>query len=201
MYAFIKGELFFANSSYAIISANGVGYKIFIPSNVFGKLPSIGKDVILYTCYVVREHSQALYGFLNAYEGDLFDLLNDVTGIGPKLALSMISSLTIVELHKAIQNKDVQILNKIPGVGKKTAERIVIELRDKFTHLLPLDLASLVVDMPDLKNQKIQDAMSALINLGYNQSTAQNALKKTLKESSEELDIGLLITRSLQNLK
>ena len=131
MYAYIKGTLTQASASCATVEAAGVGYKLFVPANLFTKLPHLGSEVLLHTSFVVREQSQALYGFIASQERDLFETLMGVTGIGPKLALSLIGHLSLSDLQFAISQGNIAALSKVPGVGKKIAERLVVELRDK----------------------------------------------------------------------
>lgn len=200
MYAFIKGTLISANGSRAVVEASGIGYLIFIPPSVMAKLPQTGSQVLLHTSFVVRELSQALYGFLSEQERDLFEVLMGVTGIGPKLALSIIGHLTLHDLHRAISGGDIPILCKVPGIGKKMAERLIIELRDKLPELGTFAPSDLAIQISDPNALKIRDAMGALINLGYNHMTAQKAIKKTLTEMSEEIDLPTLITHSLKNV-
>jgi Holliday junction DNA helicase RuvA len=134
-------------------------------------------------------------------ERDLFDSLLGVTGIGPKLALSLIGHLPVHDLHLAISIGDIPTITKVPGIGKKTAERLIIEMRDKLPDLMPTDLSDLAVQMPSDPNaRKISDAMSALINLGYNQITAQKAIKKTLSEKNDTIQLAELITYALKNV-
>lgn len=200
MFAFIKGQLVHSSPLNVIVETNGIGYKIFIPANAFSKLPQLGEGVFLHISYVVRELSQTLYGFLSAQERDIFDLLMGVTGIGPKLALSLIGHLMLHDLRKAISNGEIAVISKVPGIGKKTAERLIIELRDKLPMNISNDPSEHAIPVVDPKSQKIQDAMSALINLGYNQITAQKAIKKTLNDYPEEIDLAALITYSLKNV-
>lgn len=201
MYAYIKGELVALTPSTVTLEANGMGYQISIPANVFSKLPQIGNKVLLHTSFVVRELSHTLYGFLSQQERDLFELFMSVTGIGPKLALSLVGHMPIHNLQHAISNHEIATICKIPGIGKKTAERLIIELRDKFGAIsFERGSEKAFVSASDPKTQKISDAMGALINLGYNQSTAQRAIKKTLQESSEEIDLATLITATLKNV-
>lgn len=200
MFAYIKGELVQATPLHAVIDVHGVGYRISIPANVFSKLPQLGHPVILHVSHVVRELSQTLYGFFSLQERDLFELLLGVTGIGPKLALSLIGHLYLHDLRTAISKADIATISKVPGIGKKTAERLVIELRDKISSAFPHDPSELSIPLSDPQAQKISDAMSALINLGYNQAAAQKAIKKTLKDFSEDLDLAALITHSLKNV-
>jgi Holliday junction DNA helicase RuvA len=200
MFAFIKGQLVYSSPVNIVIEANGIGYKIFIPANVFSKLPHHGEVVFLHVSYVVRELSQTLYGFLSVQERDLFELLMGVTGIGPKLALSLIGHMILHDLRKAISNAEITVICKVPGIGKKTAERLIIELRDKIPATFSNDPSEHAILLSDSKSQHVKDAMSALINLGYTQITAQKAIKKTMKDLPEEIDLATLITHSLKNV-
>lgn len=200
MYAFIKGELISSTASHAVIETGGVGYLIYIPASVFAKLPQAGTQVLLHTSYVVRELSQTLYGFISVQERDLFETLMDVSGIGPKIALSVIGHLNMHDLHVAVSNADIPMICKVPGIGKKTAERLIIELRDKLPKMDVLSPSELAIQMNDPQGLKIRDAMGALINLGYNHMTAQKAIKKTLRDFPDEIDLPTLITHSLKNV-
>lgn len=190
MFSFIRGKLHHATPSSVTLDCNGVGYLIAIPTSIFSALPPLGKEVLLHTSFVVREQSHALYGFLTADECKLFERLLDVNGIGPKTALSLIAHLPTPKLEEAVQQNDVHALCKVPGVGKKTAQRLLIDMRDKIT------LKSRFVTSP---NQKLQDAISALINLGYTQMAAENALQKVLQEQPENQELATLITLALKH--
>lgn len=199
MFAYIKGPLTFASPSYVVIEASGIGYKIFIPANAFGQLSQLHTPCLLYVSFVVREASQTLYGFHTAQERDFFEALLNVTGIGPKIAMALIGHMPTYELQKAISQGDIPVLCRVPGIGKKGAERLIIEMRDKVQ--LMHDPQEFAVQNPsDLRGQKLSDAMSALINLGYNQQAAQNAIKKCLKDHPEQIDLALLITTALKNI-
>lgn len=200
MFAYIKGLLIRAHPAYVVVEVNGVGYAIFIPCRLLGELPPIGQTVQLFTTFVVRESSHALYGFLNSQDRDIFEELMNVTGIGPKLAMSLIGHLTFHELQSAVAYQDLSTLCRVPGVGKKTAERLIVELKDKLPALLPLTAAHLAIPVTDPKAQYVQDAILALVNLGYNQSTAQKAVKHSLKDQPETVDLALLITTALKNI-
>lgn len=199
MYAYVKGTLVSATPSQVIIDVNGLGYILFIPLRVLEQLPSIGQTVLLFTTFVVREFAHTLYGFLQEHERDVFDVLTNITGVGPKLALSLIGHLTLPALQGAIARQDIQMLCKVPGVGKKTAERLIVELKDKLAHLLHFEMVDYAVETkPDPKNQTLQDAILALINLGYTQSVAQKAVKQSLKEMNGEVELVSLITLALK---
>lgn len=200
MYSHFRGELISLSPSQVVIEIGGIGYQIFIPANAFPKLPQTGSTLLIYTSFIVRESSQTLYGFLSSQERDLFEILLTVSGIGPKLALNLIGHIAMQDLQFAICNHDIASLSKVPGIGKKTAERLILELRDKLPSLMPTfsDLAISVTQDP--QSQLIIDAMSALIHLGYNQLTAQKAIKKSLKELPDGSDLPALITHSLKNI-
>jgi len=200
MYAYVRGKLSDSTPSQAVIDVQGVGYLIHIPASVFSKLPQLGCEVQLYTSFVVRELSQTLYGFLTPQERDAFEVLMGVTGIGPKLALSLIGHMSILELQQAICQANTAALSRVPGVGKKTAERMIIELRDKLGHLLPPEPGDLAIALgTDPRSQQISDAMSALISLGYNQQTAQKAIKRSLGDLPETIHLAELITHALKH--
>lgn len=203
MFAFIKGVLVNSHANFVVIETHGVGYRIFIPCHTISHLPALGEIVLLHTSFIVRELSQSLYGFCSPQERDLFEALLEVSGIGPKLALSFIGHMKLEELQHAIIQEDIRTLCKIPGIGKKTAERLLIELKDKISHLIPSDFTSLFIPIPvDPRAQIIRDAMSALINLGYTQSIAQKAIKKTMQEieENESYELSFLITNALKNV-
>lgn len=200
MFTYFRGKLVSAQPTEAIVEVGGIGYLIAIPVSVFGKLPQIGSEVVLYTSFVVRELSHALYGFLSPQERDVFEILLSVTGVGPKLALSITGHLSTYELQQAVQRSDTATLSRVPGIGKKSAERLIIELRGKLDPLVPpdpTDFAALALSDP--KARQVQDAMSALINLGYNQQTAQKAVQKTLTEVPETLHLAEFITYALKH--
>jgi Holliday junction DNA helicase RuvA len=203
MIALIRGVLLEVAPNFVILETHGVGYKIFIPSNLVPHLPQINQELVLYTSLVIRENSQALYGFSTSKERDFFETLMDISGIGPKLALSVISTISAQQLHAAILKNDIRTITKIPGIGKKTAERLIIELRDKIAQFVgashPGDYA---IQLPiDPKNQTMRDAVSALINLGYTQMAAQKAIKSCIEDSAEkDLDLPQLITQALSRI-
>lgn len=201
MYSYIKGTLVAASPHAVTIDCSGVGYKILIPASVFGKLPPINDGVLLHTSFIIRENSQALYGFMSEEEKDLFEEVLNVSGIGPKTALSLIGHLPLNDLCKAISNHEITTICKVPGVGKKTAERLIIEMRDKLSHRFPNhDLNPMESNFGKSEGATVRDAMNALINLGYNQNTAQKALKKTLSTLPEGIDLGTLITTALKHV-
>lgn len=200
MFAYLKGIIASSTPSYVIVEVNGIGYILYIPARVFAQIPQLGQKVQFYTSFIVREASQDLYGFLTPHDRDFFEVLLNVSGIGPKTALNLIGHLTFGELQGAILQQNIPLLTKVPGIGKKTAERLVVELKDKVLDFAP-DPSEHAVNMHvDPQSRQIQDAMMALVNLGYNQNTAQKAIKLSLKELTEETDLATLITVALKNV-
>lgn len=200
MFSYLKGILVTAQPNNVVIDVHGIGYYLFTPCSLMSHLPSLGQPIQLYTTFVVRESSQALYGFLNSQDRDVFELLMNVSGIGPKLALSLIGHLTCEEMERAVIEQDLPTLCKVPGVGKKTAERLVVELKDKLPTIQSYRPVILTINSSDQKTKHVQDAMLALINLGYSQIVAQKAVKKSLNDLQDTADLALLITTALKNI-
>ncbi len=198
MYEFIKGTLVEASPSKAIVETHGVGFCLLIPFSHFSKLPPQGGSVTLFTSLVVREDSQKLFGFLTQHERDLFDTLTEISGIGPKTALCLIGHMEISDLQVAISQGNTALLCKIPGIGKKTAERLVLEMRDKVKKGLgkPSSLHPLIDG--DKEQGVVADAISALINLGYNTTQAQKAVKAALSKVQGDPELAKLITSALR---
>lgn len=197
MYAYIRGLLISKASSYCVVESCGIGYKICMAVPLEDKF-CLNQELLLYTSFVVRENSQALYGFLSMQERDTFEQLLNASGVGPKLALSIIGHLTPLELQQAIMGNDLLKLAKIPGIGKKTAERLVIELKDRLKDMWPA--SSLVLVAAETEAQPIKDAVSALINLGYSQTIAQKAVKKSSEQLPQDVGLAALITQALANV-
>jgi len=203
MYAYIKGLLTEVTLTSVIVETAGIGYRIYIPVHLFSSLPKVLEHIQLHTSFVIRENSETLYGFLSAHERDLFEILQGVTGIGPKLSLCIIGHMSAKDLKRAISHHDIGAISKIPGIGKKMAERLIIEMKDKLeTIFRDQEFSEYRTDFTlNSKTSEVNDAMSALINLGYNQMTAQKAIKKTLKELPDEnIELGTLIAKALQHI-
>lgn len=197
MYEFIKGKLIDLSPMKITLESHGVGYKILIPLNSLSKLPALGSELLLYVSLIVKEDSHTLYGFVEQMERDLFELLITISGIGPKTALALVGHLEISNFQSAILTANVKQLSKVPGIGSKTAERLIIEMKDKLKNLEKRTSSSLEAKPED---RSFSDALNALINLGYNHFQAQKAIKKTLEENKEEKDIGKIITLALRNI-
>ena len=171
MIAHLRGKLLAKHPNQAIVETGGVGYDVAISVPTFSDLPGVGSEVALHIHTHVREDALALYGFLLASEKTLFEKLITVSGIGPKLAITILSGMAADEMVGAIRGNDVARLTRIPGIGKKTAERMVLELRDK----LPLAQAGPAAPAPALSAVE-EDVLSALLNLGYQRASAEKAL-------------------------
>jgi len=177
MITFLHGKLVEALPTQVIVEVNGVGYEILIPLSSFDKLPQPGGEIKLLTQLVIREDAHTLYGFSSAAERDLFRLLvNSVSGIGPKTALNILSGMNATAFRGAVASSDVKSLSQISGVGKKTAERIVVELRDKIGAAGALEAASAKHALSG-DDQKINDAVLALMALGFKQMDAHDSVR------------------------
>lgn len=179
MIAHLRGKLLAKHPNQAIVETAGVGYDVTISVPTFSDLPAVGTDVALHIHTHVREDVIALYGFLRPAEKVLFEKLITVSGIGPKLAVTILSGMAADEMAGAIRGNDVARLTRIPGIGKKTAERMVLELRDK----LPPASASSAPTVPAMSATE-EDVLSALVNLGYQRGAAEKALDSILKDGA-----------------
>jgi holliday junction DNA helicase RuvA len=166
----IAGILVEKNFPQIVVSCNGVGYEIDVPMSTFYPLPRTGEEVTLLTHLVVREDAHLLFGFLTAGERGAFRQLLRISGVGPKVALSVLSGMSVEDLSAAVASEDAARLTKIPGIGKKTAERLVLELRDKLPKALPAARSDATAASADVLN--------ALLGLGYNEREAQAAVKQ-----------------------
>lgn len=173
MYEYIKGIFKGIQKDYIIIENNGIGYKIFSSGNTMSEMPDINKDTVLYLEQIVRQDFIGLYGFSSKEELELFDRLLTVNGVGPKAALSLLSIATPANLKKAIVFQEDAILLRAPGIGKKTAQRIILELKDRFSKESFADGTAQAVT-----GQKELEAKDALIALGYTEKEAEKVLKE-----------------------
>lgn len=187
MISFLDGEVVEKGATRVVIGVGGVGYDVLVPTSVVAKLPAVGKTTRLHTRMVVREDSMSLYGFSGVDQRDLFDLLTGVTGVGPKVALAFLSVLKPVTLTRAIVNGDAAALTVVPGVGKKVAQRVVLDLKDK------LGAEELVIiDGP------LADVREALLGLGLSQQEASDAM--TGLAPNRDAPVEDLLREALQHL-
>lgn len=176
MIAHLRGKLLAKHPNQLIVETSGVGYEVTISIPTFSDLPEVGAEVALHIHTHVREDAIALYGFLRSSEKLLFEKLITVSGIGPKLAITILSGMAADEVVGAIRGNDVARLTRTPGIGKKTAERMVLELRDKLPETAPASVLA-----APLLNAVEEDVLSALVNLGYQRPAAEKALAAVLK--------------------
>lgn len=186
MIAQISGKLAQKQPGEVIVDVGGVGYLVFIPLNVFYHLPDIGAPMSLQIHTHVREDALQLFGFRDLAEKQVFLLLMGVSGIGPKLALNILSGIPADELARALRDGNQVRLVSIPGVGKKLAERMIVELKDKFATFTPAIMDS--ATMVQTSSQKMQDAVSALINLGYKKPEIEKTVRDVLKNDQLSLE-------------
>lgn len=172
-----------------LIDINGVGYEVQLPLTSFYELPDIGQTATVYTHFVVREDAQLLYGFSSKQERALFRLLIKANGVGPKLALTILSGLTAEQFVQCVEHDDVTTLVKLPGVGKKTAERLLIEMRDRIKELNMAPTSERTIGgetiRPLIQANGMDDAISALVSLGYSPQQAQKAVKSVYTEGDD----------------
>ncbi len=178
MISFLRGKLVDALPTQVTVEVQGVGYEVLIPLSSYDKLPHPGEEVMLLTHLAVREDAHTLYGFMSSAERDLFRMLvNTVSGIGPKIALNVLSGISVTAFRGAVANSDIKALSQISGVGKKTAERIVVELRDKIGAAGAWEAASAQRALSP-EDQRLNDAVLALMALGFKQVEAHDAVRR-----------------------
>ena len=178
MITFLHGKLIESLPTQVIVEAHGVGYEVLIPLSSYDKLPQPGQEFKLLTHLVVREDAHTLYGFMSAAERELFRLLiNTVSGIGPKIALNILSGISVTAFRGAVANGDVKALSQVSGVGRKTAERIVVELKDKIGAAGAWEALSAQRALSP-EDQKLNDAVPALLALGFKQIEAHDTVLK-----------------------
>ncbi len=196
MIAKLKGVLLEKWADRVVVDIGGVGYEIFIPFSTYYELGDVGGSVSLHIYTHVKEDALSLYGFLTQREKQLFTRLIQISGIGPKLGVAILSGLPVGTLVEAVVDGDLVKLNAIPGVGKKTAERIVLEMKDKVVSLMPELRETVSVGEPG----RIQeDVVSALVNLGYLKATAEKAVSRALKDG-EPTGFEDLLKKSLRGV-
>jgi len=180
VYAYISGELVEKRPTQVVVDVQGIGYLLHIPTSTFEELPEVGRPVRLFAYHHVREDAMLLFGFGSREEKRVFEVMLGVSGIGPKLALAALSSMKPDDLRAHVVNGDAAVLTTIPGVGRKTAERLIVELRDRFTDMEPAG-----VEVPSsgarAASSARNDALAALESLGFSRAAAEKSLQKVLR--------------------
>ncbi len=200
MIAHVNGQLLYKSPAYIIVDVQGMGYRIFVPLTTFYELPEAGSAVALSIHTQVKQDSINLFGFHSPEERDIFQLMLAVNGIGPKLALNILSGIAAGDLLEAVSQGDVKRLITIPGVGKKMAERIILELKDKAIKLMAQGGAEKGRRFASAYEGLKEDALSALVNLGYKSQAAKDALDKVCREAPRELTLDILLKNALKLL-
>lgn len=197
MIAHLHGELARVEADYVVIDVGGVGYKVYPPLAAITQLPRIGEKVRLLVTTVVREDAITLYAFADEAQQGLFELLLTVSGVGPKVALNILSVLPVEQIIRAISTDRFVELNTVPGVGAKTAQRIVLELREKITTLVWAQAATRTVPAEE---RVLDDAIEALLALGYSRGDARSAVEQAVSSASDKRDTGSIVRESLRLL-
>ncbi|CAL2082017.1 Holliday junction branch migration protein RuvA [Tenacibaculum sp. 190524A02b] len=189
----IRGRLVEKNPTYVVVDCNGVGYLLHISLNTFSALTS-DENIVLYTHLSIREDAHTLYGFINKTEREVFRLLVSVSGVGPSTARTMLSSMSSEEIQQAIASEDVKLIQSVKGIGAKTAQRVIVDLKDKILKTFDLDEVSVVQN-----NTNKEEALSALEVLGFARKQADKVVSNLLKETPEAT-VEQLIKQALKNL-
>ncbi|HEY5679586.1 MAG TPA: Holliday junction branch migration protein RuvA [Pseudomonadales bacterium] len=176
----IQGQLVEVAENVILVNAGGICYEVELTSTALGRLPGADAPVDLFTHFLVREDAQLLYGFASRDERDLFRALIRITGVGPKLALALISSIPLADLARAVQTNDVALLTRVPGVGRKTAERLLVELKDRLADIVVVAEAGI----PARGGKSAEEAEEVLVALGYKPQEAQRVVSDVLAEGS-----------------
>lgn len=193
MIAHLRGRILQKSPDHVIVEAAGVGYQVAITVSTFSDLPAEGAETQLHIHTHVREDTLALYGFLGSGEKRLFERLISVSGIGPKLAMTALSGMAVDSLIAALRGNDLAALTRIPGVGKKTAERMVLELRDKLQSFAPSAVSAI--------SHMDEDVVSALVNLGYQRTAAEQALKRAAPSAGGNASFEQLFRQAMSLLQ
>ena len=195
----LAGKLVKASPDHVIVEVNGVGYRVFIPLSSYEQLPEVGRPLTILTYFHVREDHQFLYGFMTEEERKLFQMLLGISKIGPSLALAVLGGIPPDSFKRAVAAGDIDFLSTIRGIGRKTAERIILELKDKIDLLPRLREEAGRVHLED-GGGKIDDVMGALLSLGYRQLAADKALRRALEKSDPDWSVERLLKESLTHL-
>lgn len=200
MIALLSGKIAYKGISHIVVEAHGVGYRVFIPLNTFYELPEAGENVTLHIHTQVRDDAINLFGFYSRQDCELFQMMISVSGIGPKVAINILSGISSPELLEAISMGNLAKLVTIPGIGKKMAERLVLELREKVVKKISMDDVGAVDDKRKINDEMMEDALSALVNLGYRANTARDALAKAATDAGDKLVMDQLLKNALKIL-
>ncbi len=206
MIGYLRGRIFQKQPPWLLLDVNGVGYEVEASMNTFYSLPEVGAEFGLHTHFVVREDAQLLYGFVDVQEKQLFRALIKVNGVGPKLALSILSGISADAFIRTVHQEDTTALVRIPGVGKKTAERLIVEMKDRLAQLELPTLTELELSSgnqpvaPEVSTDHRAEAESALIALGYKPQQATRAIEKAADQLGDDAVTEVLIRQALKTM-
>lgn len=201
MIAYVSGTLVDKDPESALVDVNGIGYRVHVPTSTYQRLPDTDEEVTLHTFHYLREDDEALYGFATKAERTVFETMTGVSRVGPKLALSALSAMSPTELRDHVMEGDKSRLTQISGVGKKTADRLIVELRDPLADLDVFDDASPLSGGSDARAEARADALEALSELGMNKADAERAIRRVLREDAGIQSADELTQRALQESK
>ena len=193
----LNGILDSKDTSHIVVDVSGVGYKVNAPLAVVAQLPPVGEEVRLLISTVVREDSITLYGFSEEAQQSIFELLTTVSGVGPRVALNILSVMPVEQIAHAISSESFRELNRVPGVGTKTAQRIVLELREKITTLVWAEAARKSIPA---EQRPLDDAVVGLVALGYNRNDARVAVDEAVKSVADKHETGDIVRGALKLL-
>lgn len=196
MISYVRGVLDHKEPNSVIVDVSGIGYEVFIPLSTYEELPAVGGQVKLHTYHYVRDDAMHLYGFLSFEEKEVFELVLSISGVGTKVALSILSFMSADEFRRAVAQSDTKTLTKIPGIGKKSAERMVLELRDKIGKF---HIDEQIVKL--LEAKPANDAVAALVSLEVSQSAAEYAVYRAERVLGKEARIEEIVAQALKLLQ
>ena len=196
MIALLRGKLYSKQPTDVILEVGGVGYEVLIPLSTYDRLPATGEDCLLLTCHIVREDDEQLFGFATEDEKKIFNQLRNVSGVGPKLALAALSGLSIREFKRCVAEGDVKRLSSVRGIGRKTAERMVVELRDKIDPVEALAMR-MPAGTPAAAETVMRDTLLALEQLGYSHDIARKMVQAALDGGCDASNPEALLKRAL----
>jgi Holliday junction DNA helicase RuvA len=200
MFEFFRGKLAFSDTNFAVVDINGVGYKLGISFNTTLALPKIGEEVFLFAYYHITENSQGLYGFISKEEREIFLKLIDISGIGPKVALNVLSGMSVEQIVNAVENEDTNPFKSVSGIGKKTAERLILELKGKLSGIALAEIRPKSQKSKPVAKSARDDAFAGLIALGYTENQVRTVLAKLDENLDENVPAHEGITAALREI-
>lgn len=200
MIALLSGKIVYKGISHLVVETQGVGYRVFIPLTTFYELPEAGQTITLHIHTSVKEDAIHLFGFYTREERELFQMMISVSGIGPKVAMNILSGISSAELLEAISGGHLAKLITIPGIGRKMAERLILELKDKAIKKMAADRIPATDAKRKLSESIREDVLSALVNLGYKANAARDAVDKVARDTQEESAMDQLLKKALKIL-